>query len=115
MCATKQQVLTELVRVDVPAPRLIAADPSGRVAGVPAILMTRLPGQIHLRPSEPERWLRELAPHWRDSLGRLRPSPEASVPQAIFEGTTVGVWSPGRSSATIAQLTANARTPPWHA
>ncbi len=56
------QVLAGLTRADVPAPRLVAIDPlGGATAGVPAILMTRLPGHVQLRPANPEGWLRQLA------------------------------------------------------
>jgi len=45
-----------------PAPELIAADADGRESdGHPAILMTRLPGRLDLTPTDPERWLRQIA------------------------------------------------------
>jgi aminoglycoside phosphotransferase (APT) family kinase protein len=46
---------------DVPAPRLLAHDPTGSVAGTFAVLMTRVPGQVDLTPADPESWLRQLA------------------------------------------------------
>jgi hypothetical protein len=46
-------VLTALERSGLPAPRLVDADPDGLRAGVPAIVMSRVPGRIHLTPSDP--------------------------------------------------------------
>jgi aminoglycoside phosphotransferase (APT) family kinase protein len=47
--------------VDVPTPGLLAVDPAGTQAGVPAVLMSRLPGHVDWWPSDMERWLRRLA------------------------------------------------------
>ncbi len=47
--------------VSVPTPQLLAVDPSGADAGVPAVLMSRLPGRVDWWPSDMERWLRRLA------------------------------------------------------
>jgi aminoglycoside phosphotransferase (APT) family kinase protein len=48
-------------RTDVPTPALLAADPTGTVAGVPAVLMSRLPGKVDWWPANADRWLRRLA------------------------------------------------------
>lgn len=45
----------------LPTPELIACDADGRHCGAPAILMTRLPGRVALRPSDRTRWLYGLA------------------------------------------------------
>ncbi len=45
----------------MPTPQLLAVDPSGADAGVPAVLMSRLPGRVDWWPSDMERWLRRLA------------------------------------------------------
>jgi aminoglycoside phosphotransferase (APT) family kinase protein len=45
----------------VPAPRLVAVDPHGDAAGVPAVLMTRLLGRIDWAPPDLDRFLRALA------------------------------------------------------
>ncbi|HEY7432820.1 MAG TPA: aminoglycoside phosphotransferase family protein [Streptosporangiaceae bacterium] len=47
--------------VGVPTPALLAVDPTGTQAGVPAVLMSRLPGRIDWWPTDPGRWLRRLA------------------------------------------------------
>jgi aminoglycoside phosphotransferase (APT) family kinase protein len=48
-------------RIDVPTPALLAVDPDGTQAGVPAVLMTRLPGRVDWWPSDLDRWLTRLA------------------------------------------------------
>jgi aminoglycoside phosphotransferase (APT) family kinase protein len=48
-------------RAGVPTPALLAVDPAGTGAGVPAVLMSRLPGRVDWWPSDKERWLRHLA------------------------------------------------------
>ena len=82
-------VLEVLSRTDIAAPRLVAIDPFGRAtAGVPALLMTRLPGHIHLRPADPERWLTQLAStlvriHAVQALDGLPDAPEHLQPPRI--------------------------------
>jgi len=53
--------LRSLARTAVPAPRLIAADPLGADAGVPSVLMSLVPGRVHLTPTDLDAWLHELA------------------------------------------------------
>lgn len=50
-----------LAATNVPAPRLVAADPSGGEAGEPTLIMQRLPGAVVLDPPAIEVWLREMA------------------------------------------------------
>ena len=45
----------------VPTPALLAVDPDGTQAGVPALLMGRLPGRVDWWPSDLDRWLERLA------------------------------------------------------
>jgi aminoglycoside phosphotransferase (APT) family kinase protein len=51
------RILPFLDRVDVPTPHFIAAD----LSGVPAILMSFLPGQVVWSPPDSEHWLTGLA------------------------------------------------------
>ena len=44
----------------VPTPALLAVDPDGSQAGVPALLMTRLPGRVDWWPADLDRWLERL-------------------------------------------------------
>jgi aminoglycoside phosphotransferase (APT) family kinase protein len=45
----------------LPTPELVAIDAEGKQCGVPAVLMTKLPGQVELAPQALENWLFELA------------------------------------------------------
>jgi aminoglycoside phosphotransferase (APT) family kinase protein len=53
-------VLTKLEGTDIPAPHVVGSTSDAALAG-PAILMTRLPGKVHLMPRDRERWLRQMA------------------------------------------------------
>lgn len=50
-----------LASSEVPAPRLLAADPTGRECDVPAILLTRSPGRHPARPADLATFVRQLA------------------------------------------------------
>ena len=58
--ASETAVLTALEGSGVPAPRVIGSTTDAADAG-PAVLMTRLPGHVHLMPGDRERWLRQMA------------------------------------------------------
>lgn len=93
--ASETAALTALERGEVPAPRLIGATTDAADAG-PAVLMTRVPGQVHLMPRDRDAWLRQMAhtlvrihaldiaakpfESWLDR-GRLAPPPDASRPE----------------------------------
>jgi aminoglycoside phosphotransferase (APT) family kinase protein len=56
------RTLEALSATDLPAPRLVAFDAEGSEAGgAPTLLMTRLPGHVHLSPRDPDSWLRQMA------------------------------------------------------
>jgi aminoglycoside phosphotransferase (APT) family kinase protein len=57
----ERHVLRGLASTDIPAPRVLAVDPTGESTGVPALLMTRVPGRIDLTPTDPKAWLRQIA------------------------------------------------------
>jgi aminoglycoside phosphotransferase (APT) family kinase protein len=48
-------------KAKIAAPELIGFDESGEFCGVPAILMTRVPGQVNLLPKNMDTWLYEIA------------------------------------------------------
>jgi aminoglycoside phosphotransferase (APT) family kinase protein len=106
-------ILAKLEGSGIPAPRVIGSTTDAALGG-PAVLMTRLPGQVHLMPRDRERWLRQMAQmlarihavaldgspfeSWLDR-SRLSPPPDAS---------NAGVW---RSAiALVAEERAAART-----
>jgi aminoglycoside phosphotransferase (APT) family kinase protein len=92
-------VLTKLEGSDIPAPRVIGSTNDAALGG-PAVLMTRLPGKVHLMPGDRERWLREMAQmlarihalaidekpleSWLDR-SQLSPPPDASRPDVWTE------------------------------
>lgn len=63
--------LTQLSTTAIPAPRLIATDPSGeQTGGIPSLLMTRVPGRMDLAPRDGERFVRQMA----EQLARIHES-----------------------------------------
>lgn len=55
------RVLELLQGSDIPAPEVVALDPDAETCDVPALLMTRLPGRVELRPADMSAWLARLA------------------------------------------------------
>ena len=53
--------LRQAARIDLPTPELIAYDEMGESCGLPAVLMTHLPGRVDLEPADLDRWLWQLA------------------------------------------------------
>jgi len=53
--------LTELAKHDLPVPSLIATDPTGAESGVPALLMTAVPGETLLVPDDLHDYVTQLA------------------------------------------------------
>jgi aminoglycoside phosphotransferase (APT) family kinase protein len=61
LAETEARALRAVEAIEVPTPRLLALDPTGTEVGVPALLMTRLPGRVDWWPSDLEPWLRRMA------------------------------------------------------
>lgn len=59
--ATEARVLRDLEATSIPAPRVVAVDPSGNDAGVPALLMLKLPGRIELRAERVVDYVEQIA------------------------------------------------------
>ena len=55
------RALAALQGTEIPAPRLLAVDPTGQDAGVRCLLMTALPGAVDLTPTDLGSWLAQLA------------------------------------------------------
>jgi aminoglycoside phosphotransferase (APT) family kinase protein len=53
--------LRKVEAAGLPAPRLLALDADGAQCGIPALLMTHLPGKIDLTPPDLDAWLGQLA------------------------------------------------------
>lgn len=81
----ERRALEGLRSTDIPAPRVIAVDLTGDAFGVPALLMTRVPGRVDLAPADPEAWLRQIAAmavriHESDVDAEPQPWTRESVP-----------------------------------
>ena len=61
LVARESRVLRGLEAADIPAPRVLAVDPTGESTGAPALLMTRVPGRTDLTPADPAAWVRQIA------------------------------------------------------
>lgn len=61
IAAREARTLQLLSRFGVETPTLLAVDPTGDDAGVPAVLMTRVPGRVDWSPMDFASWLRRLA------------------------------------------------------
>lgn len=74
IAAREARVLGVAGSSGIPTPQLLAVDPDGTGAGVPAILMSRLPGRVEWWPPDTGRWLRRLA----ELLPRIHATPLAA-------------------------------------
>jgi aminoglycoside phosphotransferase (APT) family kinase protein len=86
--------LAKAAQADLPTPTLVACDPAGEACGVPALLMTRLPGRVVVRPDDLGRWLHQLA----EALVPLHDVPVGDFPWAYapyndVASLTVPAWS----------------------
>ncbi len=45
----------------LPVPSILATDAGASTGGAPSLLMTRLPGHVHLNPAEPRSWMASIA------------------------------------------------------
>lgn len=61
LCAREWQTLTILRQAGLPTPEPVWRDTSGTVFGMPALVMTRLPGRGLLAPHNPVDWTCQLA------------------------------------------------------
>lgn len=96
--AGEVEVLGHLARLDLPAPRLLAADATGaETGGRPAMVLARLAGRIELAPPDPPAWLRQMA----EALARVHAAPappsvrstSPSVPPPWMERPGPPSWS----------------------
>jgi aminoglycoside phosphotransferase (APT) family kinase protein len=76
------RVLQLLEAAEIPAPRYVASTGGSETRGVPALLMTRLPGRIWLTPTDPRSWLGQMA----TALARLHEmQPPEELPAAELQ------------------------------
>jgi aminoglycoside phosphotransferase (APT) family kinase protein len=105
--------LTVAAAVAVPTPLLVADDPDGAHAGVPAILMTRLEGAVVWRPADAESFLRHLAAILPALHGAPLPEPPTLRPYSPYGLRISGPppWS-GRPAMWRRALAAFREPPP---
>ncbi|HZD03202.1 MAG TPA: aminoglycoside phosphotransferase family protein [Actinomycetes bacterium] len=61
MAAWEARALRVVQGLQVPTPRLLAVDPTGARAGVPAVLMSQVAGRVDWSPANMDLWLERLA------------------------------------------------------
>jgi aminoglycoside phosphotransferase (APT) family kinase protein len=61
LASREAAALVAVAAADVATPTLVAVDETGSEVGVPAVLMTRLPGRVVWDPTNVEVWVRSLA------------------------------------------------------
>lgn len=86
--------LRKVAAAGVPVPELVAYDSTGSHCGLPAILMTHLPGTVVLCPNDLDSWLRQMAEilvpiHSLDPAGH----PWVYAPYNAPASLTVPNWS----------------------
>lgn len=79
-------------RVDVPVPRPLVLDDEGRWFGRPALAMTRLRGQVDLRPSNVDGWIRQLA----TALARIHNTDTTDAAGPLLDRSAIQTWRPPR-------------------
>ncbi|WP_405455083.1 phosphotransferase family protein [Paenibacillus sp. HJGM_3] len=81
-------------RAGLPAPQLLAFDPTGAECGMPALLMSRQPGSVWLLPADMEAWVHGLA----EMSARIHRTPTDGFPWTYYtyqDPATIGrqTWS----------------------
>ena len=104
--------LARVTAAGLAAPALLACDPDGAASGgLPCLLMTRLPGEVVLRPDTLDRWLRGLA----DALVPVHAIPADGFPWEYAPYTNLSALTPppwSRVPALWARAIALAQGPP---
>ncbi|WP_211652966.1 phosphotransferase family protein [Planococcus alpniumensis] len=67
-------------KADIPAPHILAFDESGEACGMPAVLMTKVPGAVILPPAYDSAWLDGLA----ETLAEIHRHKAESFPYEYF-------------------------------
>jgi aminoglycoside phosphotransferase (APT) family kinase protein len=99
IAAREAASIRHATKAKLPAPELIACDATGEYCGVPATLVTRIPGKVVLEPSDWKRWVRGLA----ESAARIHRVEAGGFPwtyRRFNEGLllTVPPWSRQRAA-----------------
>lgn len=63
----EKESLLQAAATEIPTPKIIACDEKGQNTGLPAVLMTKLKGEVELKPQNIDDWLRKMA----ESLAKI--------------------------------------------
>ncbi|MFD1775267.1 phosphotransferase family protein [Paenibacillus rhizophilus] len=74
----------------VSSPKLLGVDNDGRACGLPAVLMTMLPGDVILKPRDMHSWLKGLA----EALAEVHAVPAGDFPWTHFSYTDIDALEP---------------------
>lgn len=85
----------------VSSPKLLGVDNDGRACGLPAVLMTMLPGEVILKPQDMHSWLGDWRKRWR----RCMPFRPVIFPGLISRIPISTLWSLpfGRRGRTVGE------------
>jgi len=75
---------------EIPTPELVAVDPLGERVGVPALLMTRLPGRVVWDPTGVDGWLQRLA----EVLPAVHAVAAGHIPVGVYENYAQESYAP---------------------
>jgi hypothetical protein len=95
----------------LPVPSILATDVAGAsTGGAPSLLMTRLPGHVHLNPAEPRSWMTRIAEiavllHSLDLPAKYRRQCPTSIARGYLRAEQdLGRVRPEADAAAIADL-----------
>jgi aminoglycoside phosphotransferase (APT) family kinase protein len=88
IAAREARTLQLVEPISVPTPHLLAVDTTGAEAGVPALLMTRVPGRVDWWPKDMERWLQPMAEVLPSIHAATVTPPRAIRPYATYAQTS---------------------------
>jgi aminoglycoside phosphotransferase (APT) family kinase protein len=77
-------------RVALDTPRRLARDADGRWFGVPALVMTYLPGRVHVLPRDVDDWLRQLAL----AMATIHATATDGAPPVVLRESDPQTWTP---------------------
>jgi aminoglycoside phosphotransferase (APT) family kinase protein len=99
------RILTALAGTEIPAPALVATSDGTETDAMPALVMTRVPGEVYLAPRDPNGWLRQMAailPRIHELDVAADPwEPAAVQPRPVPDGISPAVWT--AAAAVLAQ------------
>jgi aminoglycoside phosphotransferase (APT) family kinase protein len=106
------RALAFVAALPLPTPALLAADLTGAATGVPMLLMSRLPGRVDWRPSDPDGWLLRMAELLPVIHAVPLPAPGVIAPFATYRQRSYALPPWARWPAVWERTLALVRDPP---